>query len=142
MKRLGLIFYFCTAVAFATAQSPQSVTSPDTSSKGTKGTIEGLVRDLACPIQNVAATATEFNLKCALDCAKQGSPLIILTRAGKIYIPISDSMPDKDERQRLMPLVGKFVRASGTVFERNGTRAIVISEIKEMKNVHLTTDAK
>lgn len=142
MKRLALIFLCYSLFAFATPQSPQGGPSPDSSSKGTKTTIEGLVRDLACPIQNAAATATEFNLKCALDCAKQGSPLIILTRAGKIYVPISDSMPDKDERQRLMPLVGKFVRASGTVFERNGTRAIVISEIKEMKNVHLTTDAK
>jgi hypothetical protein len=38
--------------------------------------------------------------------------------------------------------VGKYVRASGTVFERKGTRAIVISEIKEMKDVHLKTDLK
>lgn len=41
-----------------------------------------------------------------------------------------------------MPFVGKYVRASGTVFERKGTSAIVISEIKEMKGVPLTTDAK
>jgi hypothetical protein len=51
-------------------------------------------------------------------------------------------MPDTDQRERLMPFVGKYVRASGTVFERKGTRAIVITEIKEMKDVHLTTDAK
>jgi len=57
-----------------------------------------------------------------------------------LYIPISGSMPDTDQREKLMPFVGKYVRASGTVFERKGTRAIVISEIKEMKNVHLTTN--
>jgi hypothetical protein len=39
-----------------------------------------------------------------------------------------------------MPFVGKYVRASGIVFERNGTRAIVITEITEMKDVHLTVD--
>ena len=35
----------------------------------------------------------------------------------------------------LMPYVGKYVRASGIVFERTGTHAIVITEIKEMKDV-------
>lgn len=31
-----------------------------------------------------------------------------------------------------MPFVGKYVHATGTVDERNGTRTIVIREIKEM----------
>jgi hypothetical protein len=46
-------------------------------------------------------------------------------------------MPDKDQRQALMPFVGKYVRASGIVFERTGTHAIVITEIKEMKEVRV-----
>lgn len=142
MKRVVLIFCCFAGLAFAAPQSPQTAPPPDNSSAGVKATIEGLVRDAACPMQNSRATATEFNLKCALDCAKQGSPLIILTREGNIYLPISDSMPDKDQRRRLMPFVGKYVRASGTVFERNGTRAIAIAEIKELKDVHLVTDAK
>jgi len=49
-------------------------------------------------------------------------------------------MPDTDQRQKLMPFVGKYVQASGTVFERTGTHAIVISEIKEMKGIHLKMD--
>jgi hypothetical protein len=32
------------------------------------------------------------------------------------------------------------VRATGIVFERNGTHAIVITEITEMKEVHVTVD--
>jgi hypothetical protein len=31
------------------------------------------------------------------------------------------------------------VQATGAVFERKGTRAIAITEIKELKNVHLDT---
>jgi hypothetical protein len=77
-----------------------------------------------------------------LECARHGSPLIIQSADGELYIPISDSMPDTDQRERLMPFVGKYVRASGTVYERKGTRAIAITEIKEMKEVHLTTVAK
>ena len=51
-------------------------------------------------------------------------------------------MPDTDQREKLMPFVGKYVRTTGTVFERKGTHAIVVSDIKEMKDVQLTTDAK
>ncbi len=105
-------------------------------------TIEGLVRDISCPIQNKEATATKFNLECAVECAKAGSPLIVLTKDGVIYTPISDTMPDKDQRQRLMPFLGKYVQVTGTVFERESTHAIAVQNIKEMKEVHLITNAK
>jgi hypothetical protein len=113
----------------------------DTSAPHTTA-IEGLVRDVACPIQNHASTATDFNFQCALACARSGSPLIILTKAGDIYFPITDRMPDPSQRQRLMPFVGKYVRALGQVFERNGTRAIAITEIHELKGVRLNSKAE
>lgn len=104
--------------------------------------IQGLIRDVACPIQNKKAYAREFNLQCAIDCAKLGSPLILLTDNGTIYTPISSSMPDEDQRNRLMPFVGKYVQIRGQVYERRGTHAIVIQDIKELPDVHLVTDAK
>src|SRR6266851_4534731 len=128
------------ASILAMSQPPPKTSQAEPSSHESKATIEGLIRDIACPIQNLEAKATEFNMQCALDCARHGSPLIIQAADGVLYIPISGSMPDTDQREKLMPFVGKYVRASGTVFERKGTRAIVISEIKEMKNVHLTTN--
>jgi hypothetical protein len=130
------------ASILALSQTPHKTAPAEPSSHPSKVTIEGLVRDIACPIQNLEAKATDFNLQCALECARHGSPLIIQTADGDLYIPISDAMPDTDQREKLMPFVGKYVRASGTVFERKGTRAIVISEIKELKDVHLTTDLK
>ncbi|MGA7061301.1 MAG: hypothetical protein WBY69_08820, partial [Candidatus Acidiferrales bacterium] len=105
-------------------------------------TIEGLVRDIACPIQNHKASATEVKLECAKECAKGGSPLIILTRSGDIYTPMSTAMPDTSQNEKLMPFLGKFVRVSGTVYTRNGTRAITIENIEEMKDVKLNTIAK
>jgi hypothetical protein len=122
--------------------SGQNKGKADSSDEGVSGAIEGLIRDISCPIQNKAATATTFNLACALECAKGGSPLIILTKDGAIYTPISDSMPDKDQRERLTPFVGKYVKATGQLFEREGTHAIAIKTIMEMKEVHLVTDAK
>lgn len=104
--------------------------------------IEGLVRDISCAIQDKQSTATDFNIKCVLQCARNGSPLIILSKEGVIYTPISDATPDKDQRQRLMVFVGKYVKVTGQVFERTGTHAIVINQITEMKNVHIVTDQR
>jgi hypothetical protein len=73
--------------------------------------------------------------KCVQECVKGGSPLVILTKGDRLYFTISGQMPDTDQRRALMPYVGKYVRASGIVFERTGTHAIVITEIKEMKDV-------
>ena len=145
MTRIALICLvavFGTAAVLAQPQSRPQTTPAATPSPAPKVTIEGLVRDLACPIENPKASATEFNLECALECARNGSPLVIQTKNGVLYFPISDSTPDKDQHEKLMPFVGKYIRASGTVYEREGTRAIAITEIKEMKDVHLTTDAK
>ena len=102
-------------------------------------TIEGAVRDLACSVQNPAGTATRFSLKCTMDCVRHGSPIIILTKDGFIYFPISADMPDFDQREKMMPFVGKYVQATGPVFERKGTRAIAITDLKELKDVHLDT---
>ena len=126
----------------AAPRSPQSTSMAGDRANASKATIEGLVRDVACPIQNLDGTATNLSLKCVMECVKGGSPLVILTNDGHLYFPISAKMPDTDQRQELMPFVGKYVRASGTVFERTGTHAIVITEIKEMKEIHLTTDGQ
>ena len=121
----------------APPHAPQSTSMAGDRANVSKETIEGLVRDLACPIQNLDGTATNLSLKCVRECVRGGSPVVILTADGHLYFPISDKMPDTDQRQQLMPFVGKYVRASGSVFERTGTHAIVITEIKEMKEIHL-----
>jgi hypothetical protein len=103
--------------------------------------IRGLVRDIACPMQNKESTAAHFNKDCALACARAGSPLIILTNDGTMYMPITDTMPDVDQRSRLMPFVAKYVVATGTIYERNGVHAIALQSIQEDQNAHVPTDA-
>ena len=126
----------------AASHSPQRTSMAGHRANASQATIEGLVRDVACPIQNLDGTATNLSLKCVRECVRGGSPLVILTKDGHLYFPISDKMPDTDQRQRLMPFVGKYVRASGTVFERTGTHAIVITEIKDLKEIRLTIDGQ
>ena len=131
----------CGFASIVAASQPQQKTSMEGSrAHASQATIEGLLRDIACPIQNLDSKATSLSIKCVRDCVRGGSPLVILTKEGDLYLPISDKMPDFDQRQKLMPFVGKYVQASGTVFERNGTRAIVIADIKEMKDVHLALE--
>ncbi len=107
----------------------------------TNQTISGLVRDIACPIQNHESTARKFNRDCALQCARRGSPLAVLTDDGTMYLPMSDSMPDTDQRAKLMPFVGKYVQVKGDVYERKGLHAIVIKEIHEDPSVKIQGDA-
>lgn len=136
------ILFLGVALSSAAATCAQATDQAKEAPTEYKATVEGLVRDIACPIQNHKATATEFNLECAKECAKGGSPLIILTRSGDIYTPMSTAMPDTSQNEKLMPYLGKFVRVSGTVYTRNGTRAITIEKIEEMKDVKLNTAAK
>ena len=91
-------------------------------------TVEGLVRDIACPLQNKKSTSTSYSKDCITTCLKAGSPLGILTSAGDVYVPITQSMPDMGQNA-LKPFVGEHVKATGKVFLRNGTHAIEISDI-------------
>ena len=94
-------------------------------------TVEGLVRDIACPLQNKKSTSTNYSKDCITTCLKAGSPLGILTSDGSVYVPVTESMPDTGQNA-LKPFVGEHVKATGKVFLRNGTHAIEISEIHQL----------
>lgn len=91
-------------------------------------TVKGYVLDSACAfIQNLKKP---ISTECARACAKAGSPLVILADDGTVYWPISDSMPATGQNQRLMQFAGQRVTARGKVFQRRGSRALVIEEIE------------
>ena len=91
-------------------------------------TVTGYVLDSACAfIKNLKKPVSA---DCALACAKTGSPLVILGDDGTIYWPISSSMPATGQNPRLMKFAGQKVIASGKVFERSGSRALVIEKIE------------
>jgi len=146
--RMKRILRFCLLAGFGAAsmtagpRPPQKTSMEGSRANRSNATIEGLVRDIACPIQNLDGNATHLSMKCALACARAGSPIAILTKDGDLYLPISDKMPDYGQRQKLMPFVGKYVRVNGIVFERNGTHAIVITKTAEMKEVHVTLEGE
>jgi hypothetical protein len=94
-------------------------------------TVTGLVRDIACPLQNTKSTTTSYSKDCIIQCFKAGSPLGILTADGTTFLPVTTTMPDTGQEQ-LKPYVGEIVEAKGKVFDRNGGHAIEITEIHKV----------
>ena len=119
--------------AFLCLSIPMSMFAADDADSTAIGTmsVEGLVRDIACPLQNKKSTSTSFSKECITMCLKAGSPLGILTSEGEVYVPVTQSMPDMGQ-DALKPFVGEHVKATGKVFLRNGTHAIEISKIDRL----------
>ena len=120
------------APAIALSGSAQQSEPIPSDMMGTPGTVIGFVRDTACLLRNKNATVAkdEESRKCIIQCVRAGSPLAILTKSGGLYTPLSAQLPDRDERRRLLPYAGKYVRATGRLFEGGGTHAISIEKIE------------
>lgn len=97
------------------------------SDNGQRGTVKGYVLDSACAFTK--NLKKPISPECAVACAKAGSPLVILSDDGILYWPIADSTPSSGQNEKLIPFAGKEVMASGKVFERGGSRAMVIDKI-------------
>lgn len=124
------------AISFAQSSPPHLDSSNMPADlNGTAGTVTGYVRDLACPYRNRSKDAAKPpDDVCVKACAKAGAPLGIITPDGTIFNVISHTMPDTDERARLVPYVAKTVRATGQLFERNGAHAIAVDKIEVVSN--------
>ena len=102
----------------ATAQKPATVK------------IEGYVLDSSCAYTK--QLDKPISAACARSCAKGGSPLVILTADGAVYWPISGGIPASGQNQKLLPFAGEKVTVSGPVFDRKGSKAILIEKIERV----------
>jgi len=96
--------------------------------KPSEMTVKGYVLDSACAFTK--NLEKPISPQCANACAKAGSPLVILTKDGIVYWPISDATPSAGQNEKLLPFAGQMVTASGKIFERGGSKAIVIDKIE------------
>jgi len=90
--------------------------------------VKGYVLDSACAFTK--GLKKPISAECAVACAKAGSPLVILTDNGTIYWPIADTTPSSGQNEKLLPFAGQRVTASGKVFQRGGSSALVIEKIE------------
>jgi len=91
-------------------------------------TVKGYVLDSACAFTK--GLKKPVSSECAIACAKNGSPLVILSPSGTIYWPIADTTPSSSQNEKLLPFAGKKVTVTGKIFQRGGSTAIVISKIE------------
>jgi hypothetical protein len=119
MKLLRRISCFAAALALVAV----ATTAADNASV----TVKGYVLDSACAFTK--SLDKPISKSCATSCARAGSPLVILTDDGTIYWPIADTTPSKGQNARLLPFAGEKVTATGKVYDRGGSKAIVIATI-------------
>ena len=91
-------------------------------------TVKGYVLDSACAFTK--GLSKPISKQCATSCANAGSQLVILADDGTIYWPIADTTPSTGQNPRLLPFAGDKVPASGKIYERGGSKAIVIEKIQ------------
>lgn len=95
-------------------------------------TVKGYVLDSACAFTK--DLKKPISTQCAVACAKAGSPLVILTDNGTVYWPIADTTPSSGQNEKLLPFAGQKVTASGKVFQRGGSSALVIEKIEALSD--------
>jgi hypothetical protein len=98
---------------------------------GKQVTVKGYVIDSACTFKN--HLKKPISPECAEKCARAGSPLVIQTEDGTLYLPISGEMPAAGQNDRLMKYAGQMVTVTGTTYTQGGSRAIVIEKIEMVK---------
>ena len=94
-------------------------------------TVKGYVLDSACAFTK--DLKKPISKECAVACAKAGSALVILAEDGTIYWPIADTTPSSGQNRKLLPFAGEKVTASGKVYDRGGSKALVIAKIEAQK---------
>jgi hypothetical protein len=94
--------------------------------------VKGYVLDSACAFTK--GLKKPIRKECATACAKAGSPLVILTDDGTIYWPIADTTPSSGQNEKLLPFAGQDITASGKVFQRGSSSALVIEKIEPLSN--------
>jgi hypothetical protein len=120
MKFIGFVSKAVLLALLAAAFLMQAADAPTV-------TVKGYVLDSACAFTK--ALSKPISKQCAISCANAGSPLVILADDGTIYWPIADTTPSSGQNPKLLPFAGDKVTAAGKVYERGGSKAIVIEKI-------------
>lgn len=91
-------------------------------------TVKGYVLDSACAFTK--DLSKPISKQCAISCANAGSQLVILADDGTIYWPIAGATPSSGQNPKLLPFAADKVAVTGKVYQRGGSKAIVIEKIE------------
>lgn len=98
-------------------------------------TVKGQVVDEGCSLKEMGQKggdqkAAEMD-QCAIDCAKRGEPVALLTADGKVY-RIAGGLA-ANNNAKLIAHMGHTVEITGDVTEKDGKVLIAANELKMLK---------
>ena len=100
-------------------------------------TVKGQVVDEGCSLREMGQKGGDHHEKaeemaqCAIDCAKRGEPVALLTADGKVY-RIAGGLA-ANNNAKLIPHMNHTVEITGDVTEKDGKVQIASNELKMVK---------
>ena len=92
-------------------------------------TVTGEILDMKCYMSSGAHG--EDHKDCAAMCVKGGAPMGILADDGKVYLLIVGK--DAAAYDEAKKMAGEMVTLTGTLSEKNGVQALIVTEVKPKK---------
>ena len=93
-------------------------------------TVTGEILDMKCYMTSGAHGETHKD--CAAMCIKGGAPMGILAEDGKVYLLI-EGKNDSGAFEEAKKHAGETVTVTGTLSEKNGVQALIVTEVKPKK---------
>ena len=93
-------------------------------------TVTGEILDMKCYMTSGAHGPEHKD--CAVMCVKGGSPMGILADDGKVYLLI-ESKDGAAAFEETKKYAGETVTVTGTLSEKNGVQALIVTEVKAKK---------
>ena len=93
-------------------------------------TVTGEILDMKCYMTSGAHG--EAHKDCAAMCIKGGAPMGILADDGKVYLLI-EGKNDSGAFEEAKKHAGETVTITGTLSEKNGVQALIVTEVKPKK---------
>lgn len=87
----------------------------------------GEVLDAGCYIAHGAMGAK--HAECALKCASNGAPMMLLTKDGKVML-LSPNHDNPDAYNQLKGMAGSNAKVTGTMAERSGVKGIDVTGVE------------
>lgn len=99
-------------------------------------TLKGQIVDQTCYMKDVANKGVDHKMPadtkdCAIDCAKKGQPMALLTANGKVYTIYGGLAANKNAK--LVAHVGHTVEITGDTMDMSGKMMITAAELKMTK---------
>ncbi len=93
-------------------------------------TVTGEILDMKCYM--TSGSHGPEHKDCAATCVKGGSPMGILADDGKVYLLI-ESKDGAAAFEEAKKYAGDTVTVTGTLSEKNGVQALIVTEVKAKK---------